>query len=70
MNLRIFQHTILELSYKMDSKSMQHTFEKFFFSIPANGHRVMFSSVGPFFEEGKEGLENFGHKLKFREFFN
>ena len=29
----------------------------------------MFSSVGPFFEEGGGGLENFGQKLKFLGFF-
>ena len=28
-----------------------------------------FTSVGPFFEEGGGGLENFGHKLKFWGFF-
>ena len=28
-----------------------------------------FSSVGPFFEEGGRGLENFGQKLKFWGFF-
>ena len=27
-NARIFQHTILELSYEMDSKNMLHTFSQ------------------------------------------
>ena len=30
---------------------------------------LTFSSVGPFFEEGGGGLENFGQKLKFLGFF-
>ena len=29
-----------------------------------------FPSVGPFFEEGGGGLENFGQKLKFLGFFS
>ena len=32
-NARIYKHTILELSYEMDSKNMQHTFETFFSQI-------------------------------------
>ena len=32
-NARIFKHTILELSYEIDSKNMQHTFETFFSQI-------------------------------------
>ena len=31
---------------------------------------IMFSSVGPFFEEGGRGPENFGQKLNFSDFFN
>ena len=31
---------------------------------------LTFLSVGPFFKEGGGGLENFGQKLKYREFFN
>ena len=31
-NTRIFKHTILELSYELDSKNMCYTFQTFFFS--------------------------------------
>ena len=33
LNARIFKHTILELSYEMDSKNMRYTFETFFSQI-------------------------------------
>ena len=44
-NARIFKHTILELSYEMDSKNMRHTFETFFFSNPAKGHCVTVENI-------------------------
>ena len=34
---RILKHTILELSHKMDSKNMRHTFETFFFLKSSSG---------------------------------
>ena len=32
-NARIFKHTILDLSYEMDSKNIRHTFETFLDAI-------------------------------------
>ena len=37
--------------------------------IGEGGFEILFSSVGPFFEEWGGGLENFGQKLKFFGFF-